>query len=163
MAYLSEFHDQWDAELRDVVGRIAIAYGQLEHVVKLAYKRITGKTLAEAMDFADQLRSNAHLAAEVKEVFARRAMRQDRESELDDIVKTILEISRIRNFLIHGYWHRKQDTGELRITKDNKRFDITETSSQDLNQLYAQIIRVRNALNIFTRRPISRTELSDPI
>ena len=71
MAYLSSFHDNWGKDLQDVVGRIAIAYGQMEHVLKLAYKRITGKTLGEAMDFAEELKNNAALAREVTEEFAK--------------------------------------------------------------------------------------------
>ncbi|HEX4890288.1 MAG TPA: hypothetical protein VFW37_07970, partial [Alphaproteobacteria bacterium] len=70
MVYKSLPHDEWEDKTLQIVGKIVIAFGQLEHILKLAYKRATKRTYSEAMDIADSLRNNPKLVKELKEKFA---------------------------------------------------------------------------------------------
>lgn len=157
MTYLSDFHDGWGDDLILVMGKVAIAYGQLEHVLKLAYKRVSGQTYADAMEIADKLRSNPAIAEQLTQAFAKRFMHQELEKKLDHMVERILKVNGIRNHLLHGYWHRKIDSGELRITKGDQKIDVTASLAKEIATVFDEIVVLRDALNLFTNDPIGKT------
>ena len=152
MAYASIPHDDWGDEIFCVVGRIVIAFGQLEHILKLAYKRTTGKKYKEALDFADKLASNKALAKQLSDKFALRAMHQQLEGEMDKIIGRILKVNELRNVLVHGYWHKRFSSGDLLVVKGGRGWPITDKTLGELRKLHGEIVAIRDTLNKFTKR-----------
>ena len=151
-AYFSDFYDDWGDDLVAITGRIIIAYGQLEHILKFAYKRITATRYADAMDIVRDL-SKPELTTLIKRAFAVPFMNQGLEGQLDEMIERILEINWYRNFLVHGYWHRKIETGELRITSDDKKIIVDAGLVENLKIMHAEIVSLRDTLNKFSRDP----------
>ena len=150
--YLSDFYDGWGDDLVAITGRLFIAYGQLEHILKFAYKRITITRYGDAMDIVRDL-SKPELTTLIKHAFAVPFMNQGLEGQLDEMIERILEVNWYLNFLVHGYWHRKIETGELRITSHDKQIIVDADLVENLKIMHAEIVSLRDTLNKFSRDP----------
>ena len=64
--FVGTFSDDWPSELRDLVGRVVIAFGQLERVLYLTPKRIRGEELLVYADWPDGFR-NAERCNQIEE------------------------------------------------------------------------------------------------
>ncbi len=153
MTYNSLPHDEWEDKILQIVGKITIAFGQLEHVLKLAYKRVIGQPYSEAMDIIDKISGNPALADKLREKFAIQRMDQDLEAEMNKIIDRILKVNRHRNFLIHGYWHKRILDDKLLIGKKGckKPFYIDANSLSRLEALHCEITNIRDTINEFTK------------
>ena len=158
MTYPSTAYDDWGDELFSITGKIIIAYGQLEHVLKLALKRVTAISYADAMDIADKFRSNPSLADRVRKEFEKWAMNQHLEAQMHNVVEKIFEVNRFRNIIVHGYWHQKIEDQSLRIVKGASRIEITPGAKNDFQKLHQGIIAIRDALNALTSKKFKRNQ-----
>lgn len=152
MTYKSLPHDEWEDKTLQIVGKITIAFGQLEHVLKLAYKRAIGKPYSEAMYIIDKISGNPALADGLRKKFAIQRMDQNLEAEMNKIIDRILKVNGHRNFLIHGYWHKRISDDKLLVVKKGCiAFHIDANSLSRLEVLHREITNIRDTLNKFTR------------
>jgi hypothetical protein len=104
--------DQWDEETWKVVGQIAIAFAQLEHILWLSPKRI------EKLDFSvwegmAGRRAIPQRCDQISEAYAIKRINQDGEAELKKLLEKVKRVNKKRNSIIHGRWGCKKRNGEV--------------------------------------------------
>jgi hypothetical protein len=101
--------DKWDERTAKLVGQIAIAYAQLEHVLWLGPKRIDKMPFSVRDAMAGRM-TIPQRCEQVADAYAKKHLSQEKEAELDGLLKQILEINDERNSIMHGRWGARSKT-----------------------------------------------------
>ena len=116
--------DKWDEPTCKVVGQIAIAFAQLEHILWLGPKRIDKLDLS-VWDAMAGVVPIPERCRQIREAYALRHMNQNREAELEWLLKRVVRVNNLRNSVIHGRWGIKKKDGVVisrhRIWKNRDR------------------------------------------
>ena len=116
--------DKWDVETFRVVGEIVIAFAQLEHILWLSPKRI------EKLPFSvwEGMAGRATIPVrcnQIREAYATKHMNQEREAQLELMLKKVVLVNDKRNSIVHGRWGCKKQEGQVvsrhRIWKSKER------------------------------------------
>lgn len=91
-------------DIASIVGKIALAFGQLEYVLALAYKREKGMKLAEGIAAAEAMASRVGLSRAISAARAIRVMDQESEVTLDAVLTQFEIVDRRRNDVLHACW-----------------------------------------------------------
>src|SRR5947207_738062 len=138
--------DQWDDEITKVVGEIAIAFAQLEHVLWLLPKRIDELSLSQWAAMAGK-ESIPDRCKRIRQRFAKKEISPERLARLDTLLNKIKKTNNVRISVIHGRWGcKKSSSGEIKSLhriwkKQDKGVDIIE-----LQQLRNDIRSLRDKL-----------------
>lgn len=98
----------------ELIGRITVSFGQLEHLLAVLVKRtLEGATFSEGMAEAEKLRTIANLGKAISEGFARRTMNQAKEAEVDASLEEVGRLYGMRHDVIHAVWARTLDGDEV--------------------------------------------------
>jgi hypothetical protein len=116
--------DDWRAKDAEIVGRIVIAFGQLEHLLFLTPNRMEGKQKykdywtrdAEKMSVPDKVRR-------IREEHLRQFSRGINRHWSRMLTEIEQELSRERNNIVHGLWGKVE--GKPQIRRLNKGLRIT--------------------------------------
>ncbi len=137
--------DKWDERTAKLVGQITIAYAQLEHVLWLGPKRINKLPFSVWEAMAGRM-TIPQRCEQIADAYARKHLSQDKEAELDCLLKHVLEINDERNSIVHGRWGCKKKNGVVvsrhRIWRDLDR----GTDAERLTQLRNRIRALRDTL-----------------
>jgi len=155
MVYMSLATDDWEPELLQAVGRFVIAFGQLEHVLKLALKRINGRSYEEGMSLAEEIRGNPALCKRIKDDYSIRAMNQGNENFVEQLLNWVVGLAQFRNFLVHGYWHEVVENQERRIALRER---VLLPSKAMIELQIGQIVLARQLLDA-----VSKQQPDDPL
>ncbi len=137
--------DKWDEGTWKVVGQIAIAFAQLEHILWLSPKRI-GKLDFSIWEGMAGMISIPQRCNQISDAYAMKNMNQEREAELENLLKKAIQVNEKRNSIIHGRWGCKKQNGVVisrhRIWKGRDRgIDVAK-----LRQLRDHIRELRDQL-----------------
>ena len=142
-------------DLLQVIGQIAVSFGQLEHVVALSIKRTSpSMTLAEAEALRDSI---VLLSNRAQESYVNWAMDQNLEANFRQRFEEVRGIARRRNDVFHAFWGRDGEGG-VRWHRSGRarRIDINE-----LRQLWDDIWQLAGRINEATRPDLVRFETPD--
>jgi hypothetical protein len=104
VSFQVQLRDDLPAETLILVGKIAVAFGQLEYTLALALKRERRLSLSEGITAAERIISRPSLIAAISEARAIRLMDQAKEASMDEILSQVEYVNGRRNALLHGCW-----------------------------------------------------------
>ncbi len=104
--------DQWDERICEVVGQIAIAFAQLEHVLWVSPKRIKKLPFSEWEAMAGRV-SIPNRCEQIRKTYATKYMDQVGEAELGALLTRIVKVNEGRNSILHGRWGCKKQNGAV--------------------------------------------------
>ncbi len=102
--------DKWDEGTWKVVGQIAIAFAQLEHILWLSPKRIKKLRFSVWEGMAGKMPIPKR-CEQIGKAYAIKHLNQEREAELKDLLKNVIRVNEKRNSIIHGRWGCKKQNG----------------------------------------------------
>ena len=104
--------DKWNQETSQVVGEVAIAFAQMEHVLWLSPKRIKKLPYSVWEGLAGRV-SIPDRCAQIRDAYATSCMNQDQEANLEHLLKKVIVVNNKRNSIIHGRWGCKKREGQV--------------------------------------------------
>ena len=141
-----KFVDRWETELKGAVGDIALAFGDLQQVLRLTPKRIRHIKWKEWKALPKN-KNDAKVMVDgrVKQIKAEyTAVHGDMAPDVEAIIREVREINKLRNTIFHGLWVQNQNTTEPLILDSGRRVPIDVAALTD----YARRIRTaRDRLN----------------
>jgi hypothetical protein len=133
-----------DGELLKAAGRVALAHGQLELMLRMTIKSLSGLTVREALD-ATQRTKNWELRDEILRLFKGKTPDPTLRLKLKAILGRCEHVSDDRNRLLHNAWALAAD-GSVVMKGDNHAWGPAATVS-DLDALAEDITSIVNELN----------------
>ena len=131
------------------VGSIVIKHGQLDHVRRLAIKRMLGISIHDPAYEAETRGMSGKLDSKIKKKLKTSKLDLFRRAELLRLVKRARQVTRIRNKLVRSVWaceHRKP-----LLLRDGTRKPESIPPMTALKQHAADIDDIRNHLNKLTK------------
>jgi hypothetical protein len=104
------------------IGRITIAWGRLEYVMKLAIKRCLGRPFSEGMLHAEKRRQFSELLKELRGQFAQQTLDKETRALLDKVLAQIEDLNEKRQDIIHSSWTVSPE-GHPRMWRSNMEKD----------------------------------------
>jgi hypothetical protein len=133
-----------DGELLKAAGRVALAHGQLELMLRMTIKSLSGLTVREALD-ATQRTKNWELRHEILRLFNGKTADPTLRLKLKAILGRCEQVSDDRNRLLHNAWALAAD-GSVVMKGDKHAWGPAATVS-DLDTLAEDIASIVNELN----------------
>lgn len=133
-----------DVDLLQAAGRVAFAHGQLEHVLRMTVKSLTGLSVQEALDATASMKVY-ELRDKIKKLFRQRTRDESAKSKLDALLNKAKRLSDKRNTLIHRPW-AKDSQGRWVVKEEDHQWG-QPPSVEALNQLADEIHRTAIELN----------------
>ena len=116
--------DMWDGKTCKIVGQIAIAFAQLEHVLWLSPKRIRNQNYSvwEAIAGIEPVPTRCQ---QIRDAYAIMQMDQEKEASLESLLRAVVDLNEKRNGILHARWGAKKYKGVVkswhRIWKNHDR------------------------------------------
>ncbi|MBL6928256.1 MAG: hypothetical protein ISR44_03710 [Rhodospirillales bacterium] len=129
------------------VGRLTIAFGQLDYILQITVKRLLQKSFGEGMAQAERLETINALKGRSTELFGLRVMDQASEAKFDKLIEKISGLYKKRQSVIHGFWGKDNQGQVVRIWK--RKFQSTNLN--DLGHLYEAVKQAVRELDTITR------------
>jgi hypothetical protein len=129
--------DMWEDETTRVIGEIAIAFAQLEHVLWVSPKRIRELSMNEWEQIAGESSIPAR-CRQIQEAHAIRALNQNREGDLLHWLREAERVAKARNSIMHARWGCKKDK-QMRITTRHRIW-----KNKDAGIDHAKLVTLRN-------------------
>jgi len=156
------FHVPKDSEILAAVGEIAIRHEQLNHILKMTVKSLTGVKPAEALK-ATMYEGSAQLRDRVRKNARKRLGEGAPLVKLQALLADCKRLTDKRNDLIHGLWAEETGNAQIRDAYGNSRPTPTipelRELADELDQLTGRLNFVR--LKGFLFQALSKTERSD--
>jgi len=133
-----------DGELLKAAGRVALAHGQLELMLRMTIKSLSGLTVREALD-ATQRSKNWELREEILRLFKSKTADPTLRLKLKALLGRCEQVSDDRNRLLHNAWALAAD-GSVVMKGDKHAWGPAATVS-DLDMLAEDIASIVNELN----------------
>lgn len=133
-----------DAELLQAAGRVALAHGQLEQILRMTVKSLSGLSIQETLDATAEMKSY-QLREKIKKLFKQESCDESQKTKLDAILNKTKRLSDKRNHLIHRPW-AKDGQGQWVVKEDDHAWG-QPPSAQVLNQLADEIFQAAVELN----------------
>lgn len=111
--------DELPPPMLELIAKVVVTFGHLEHVLKLVLKRELRVSYHEGMAEAERIRHLNALRARIAELVAQRVMNQAVESEVDAALKETEALYEKRHDVIHAVW--TMENGELRYSRNGRR------------------------------------------
>jgi hypothetical protein len=131
------------------VGSVVIKHGQLDHVRRLAIKRMLGISIHDPAYEAETKGMSAELDSKIKKRLKTSKLDLSQQAELLRLVRRARRVTHIRNKLVHSVWaceYRK-----ALMLRDGTRKPESIPPITTLKQHVADIDDVRNQLNKLTK------------
>jgi hypothetical protein len=148
-----------DAELLQAAGRVALACGQLEHMLCMTVKSLSGLSLRETLDATARM-SASDLREKIKRHFKQKSRDEAAKTRLDALLNKAKRLSEKRNSLIHRPWAR--DKGGNWVVKEEDHTWGQPPSADELNQLADDIHSTAVELNTARLQGFIKEALSAP-
>src|SRR3569833_64039 len=144
--------------LLEAAGRVALAHVQLELMLRMTLKTISGLSVKDALD-ATQNTKSWELRKLIVGLFKEKTADKTRRLELAAILGRCEKLSGKRNHLLHNAWAISHD-GSIVAKGINHAWGQAATAT-DLNQLAQEIGNEVNALNQARLNGFIRTALDE--
>ena len=103
MAKTVPVRDDFEPLFFDEVGRLVVAAGRVEYVLKLCLKQLLGKGFTTGMLEAEKVRHLSSLCDEVSGL-ARSKLSTKQQKEFCALIETIKALAKQRNDVVHALW-----------------------------------------------------------
>ena len=133
-----------DPELLEAAGRVALAHGQLELMLRMTIKTLTGLSVDEALN-ATEKSKNWELRRDIIQLFNKKTNDPVIRYKLKAIIGKCEQLSDERNRLLHNAWAIGTD-GSI-LMKGEKHAWGPAASPESLRELASQINVQVNVLN----------------
>lgn len=133
-----------DTELLQALGRVALAHGQMEHVLRMTVKSLSGLSVQEALDATATMKMS-ELRDSIKKLFKQKSCGESEKLKLNALLNKCKKLSERRNDLIHRPW-AKDSTGQW-VVKGEDHVWGQPPSNDELNQLATDISNAFVELN----------------
>ena len=131
------------------VGSIVIKHGQLDHVRRLAIKRMLGISIHDPAYEAETKGMSGKLDSKIKKKLKTSKLDPAQQTELLRLLKRARRLTRVRNQLVHSVWAREHRKALMLRDGSRKPEPIPQITA--LIQHAADIDKVRSQLNTLTR------------
>lgn len=133
-----------DSDLLAAAGSVALVHGQLELMLRMTFKTLSGLSVEEALD-ATRAMKNWELRKEIERLFKHKTKDPIIQAKLKAILGKCEALSQDRNKMLHNAWAIAPD-GSI-ITKGTKHAWGKAPDIQELNDLAAEIDQCVQHLN----------------
>ena len=133
-----------DPALLAAVGRVAIRHGQLDHVLRMMVKTLTGITIEEALD-ATERQGSAALRGRVRKLAKQKLGEGEALVRLDALLARAGRVTKRRNELLHSLWAHQLDGQGVMRGDDGKWYD--HPAIAELDALVSSLEEVAWELN----------------
>lgn len=133
-----------DPNLLQAIGRVALAHGQLEHILCMTVKILSGLSVQEALDATSTI-GVYDLRKKIKKLFRQKSDDEAARIKLDALLGKAGRLSNKRNRLIHRPWAK--DTHGSYVVKEEDHVWGPPPSAEELNQLAEDIWKIMVELN----------------
>lgn len=133
-----------DGELHQAAGRFALAHGQLELMLRMTIKTLSGMAVKEALNATEKTK-NWELRAEILKLFKRKTSDPALVLRLKALLGACEQLSEQRNRILHNAWGIAPD-GSVVMKGGMHAWGAAPTAA-DLDQLTEEITNVVSALN----------------
>lgn len=114
MAKKIPIRDDFPSCFFDELGRLVVAAGRVEYVLKLCLKQLRGQGFSAGMLEAEELRQLSCLCDKVKNK-ADQVLKGQQRKDLHALIAEIKRIGGQRNDMVHALWTTNDDREPLRI------------------------------------------------
>ena len=133
-----------DTRLLEAAGRVALAHGQLELMLRMTIKTLTGLTVDEAL-YATENSKNWELRKDIIRLFNKKTNDPVLRYKLKSILGKCEQLSKDRKRLLHNAWAISPE-GSV-VTKGDKHAWGPAAQPDDLQSLASEISNQVNELN----------------
>ena len=147
-----------DVELLQAAGRVALAHGQLEQILRMTVKSLSGLSIQETMDATAPMKSY-ELREKIKKLFKQKSCDESAKTKLDSLLNKAKRFSEDRNRLIHRPW-AKDSQGQWVVKEEDHAWG-QPPSVKVLNQLADDIFQTAVELNAARLHGFIKEAISD--
>jgi hypothetical protein len=133
-----------DPAVLAAVGKIALRHGQLDHVLRMTIKSLTGVSIKEALD-ATARQGSRELRERIRKLARRRLGEGVALVRLEAILERCRRATEKRNDLLHGLWGHQLDGEPVMRTDDYELVAIP--SVQELEAVAEALFQVATDLD----------------
>lgn len=137
-------HCPGDTALLEAAGRVSLAHGQLELMLRMTIKTLSGLTVQAALD-ATETTKNWELRRDIGKLFRQKTKDVTLHYKLKALLGRCEALSSERNRLLHNAWAIAPD-GSI-VTKGEKHAWGKAPTADDLNSLASEINKYVELLN----------------
>jgi hypothetical protein len=140
MAKTVPVRDDFEPLFYDEIGRLVVAAGRVEYVLKLCLKQLVGKGFTAGIFEAEEVRHLAPLCDEV-EKHAKSKLNGDQQKNFCAVIDTIRLLADERNDAVHALWTTTESREPLRVRpqlkgkKGSRSVDWSRTEVVSLGEL----------------------------
>ena len=146
MSFTVNLKDDLPDEIKDLIARISVRHGQLEHVLAMTIKRTSpGRSLSEAMARAQYLLNQPALTEEAMQIYGKDTDDHEAEAEFLDVLNRARKASSARRDVDHALW-AYDEQGNLVWLRNGVSMDISTLSS-----IHTNLVDAVRDLNAKTR------------
>lgn len=129
MSFTVNLRDDLPDEIKDLIARISVRHGQLEHVLTMTIKRTSpSRSLSEAMARAQYLLNQPAFTEEAMQTYGKDTDDQEVEAEFLEVLDRAREASSARRDVDHALW-AYDEQGNLVWLRNGVTMDISTLSS----------------------------------
>lgn len=125
MARQVDLTDELPPELLVLLGRLLVNFGQIEYLLQLSIKRLSGKGLSDGLRDAERLVNLSELCEEAQRLFEQQTMDQGLEGDFRNIITCVKNLNDMRPNVIHGFFGVDQATSDVILVKNRKQINIS--------------------------------------
>jgi hypothetical protein len=144
-------------KLLQAIGRVALAHGQLEHILRMTIKALSGLSVQKALDATSTMRVY-DLRKKIKKLFEQKSHDEVAKTELDALLNKAEQFSKKRNKLIHRPWAK--DAHGKWVVKEEDHVWGPPPTAEELNQLAEDIWKIMVELNTARLKDFLKDALS---
>ena len=133
-----------DPELLKAAGAVGLAHGQLELMLRMTVKSLSGLTIEQALDATEDAK-NWELRRQIERLFKQKTTNEVLRLRIKAILKNCERLSAQRNKLLHNAWAISED-GSI-VTQGEKHAWGPAATVDDLQQLAHDIYGLVSELN----------------
>lgn len=133
-----------DAALLEAAGKVSLVHGQLELMLRMTMKTLSGLSVGDALA-ATRRTKNWELRRDIEKLFRQKTKDVALRYELKALLGRCEELSEERNKLLHNAWAIAPD-GSV-VTKGDKHAWGKAPTADDLNKLASEINKYVKLLN----------------
>jgi hypothetical protein len=129
MSFTVNLRDDLPDEIKDLIARISVRHGQLEHVLTMTIKRTSpSRSLSEATARAQYLLNQPAFTEEAMQTYGKDTDDQEVEAEFLEVLDRAREASSARRDVDHALW-AYDEQGNLVWLRNGVTMDISTLSS----------------------------------
>lgn len=133
-----------DQALLEAAGKVSLAHGQLELMLRMTIKPLSGFSVQDALD-ATAKNKNWELRRDIERLFRKKTKDVQMHLKLKSLLNPCERLSEQRNKLLHNAWAIAQD-GSV-VTKGERHAWGPAPTAHDLTELASEIKRYVGLLN----------------